>query len=399
MSSPPSYSSEPSPDERRLGIAVQSGEIPAGSFGTLVLRGSGIAIALKNQHEDARRAIYGRNASVAGEVSLSTTQGITSVQVNLEGKVTFVLGNALIPDLKLLHLSSTLWETGAEMGACPTVLPFGFVLPENFKEPDSGSTYPLPPSYDPLGDSVSLQDMHVRCVYRLTVMLVRSRWMPNKSMSVDMEYAPRTVPPRAIMDAPFPFFDTIKSAPEEWHQMSAVLPTKPHATAGQIPCDLFIPSVRVFTRRDMVPFFLQLRGTSNSMLALYSPGSKSEEGLARRLLRMAQTTSTAPQISVSIKRQVVLDTDGTGVARSYTIGTGSMRPVPPGYVPPGSESNIITMDYEGEIQFASHVTVGGFDVGRVRVSDFIILSIKPSVGAADQFSSVTHTQSIRVVTG
>lgn len=83
MSSPPAYSSDPSPDERRLGIAVQTGDVAAGSFGTLVLRGSGIAIALKNQQENARRAIYGRNASVAGEVSLSTTQGITSVQVNV----------------------------------------------------------------------------------------------------------------------------------------------------------------------------------------------------------------------------------------------------------------------------------------------------------------------------
>lgn len=155
--------------------------------------------------------------------------------------------------------------------------------------------------------------------------------------------------------------------------------------------EFFIPSVRVFTRRDMVPFFLQLRGTSSSMLALYSPGNKSEEGLARRLLRMAHTTTSAPQISVSIKRQVVLNTDGTEVARSYTIGSGSMRPVPPGYVPPGSESDLITMDYEGEIQFASHVTVGGFDVGKVRISVSVlhtgILSISAHVDSTDRTSS------------
>ena len=81
MSLAPSYSSEPSSEERRLGIAVQGPNDSTGSFGTLVQRSNGIAIALKNQQEDARRAVYGRNASVAGEISLSTTQGVASVEV------------------------------------------------------------------------------------------------------------------------------------------------------------------------------------------------------------------------------------------------------------------------------------------------------------------------------
>lgn len=80
----PSYSAEPGPDERRLGIvAIQSANAPTGSFGTLIQRGKGVDIALKNQHEDAGRATYGRNASVAGEISLSSTQGITAVSVHV----------------------------------------------------------------------------------------------------------------------------------------------------------------------------------------------------------------------------------------------------------------------------------------------------------------------------
>ncbi|KZV75198.1 hypothetical protein PENSPDRAFT_748798, partial [Peniophora sp. CONT] len=397
MDQTPSYSAEPGPDERRLGIAVQSASTPAGSFGTLLQRGNGIVIALKNQQEDARIATYGRNASVAGEVSLSSTQGVTSVSIHLEGKAIIHFGATLIPELQLLDISSTLWEGGAS-GACPTVLPFGLVIPENFVDSESGSSYPLPPSYDPLGDSISLQDLVVRCVYRLTVHMVRSRWMPDKTMSVDIEYAPRTIPPQAIMDAPFPFFDTIKSSPEEWWQTSATVSVKPNAAPKPIDCDLFTPSVRIFTKRDMIPFFLQLRGTSSSILALYSPENQ-DEGLVRRLMSVARNSSTAPKLAISVQRQVVVLANGGQIAKSYIVGTGSLRTVPPGYTPPGTSTDVLTIDYEGEIQLAPHVTVGGFDIGKVRVSDFIELSIRPAGAAVNEFAPLMISVPVRIVTG
>ena len=40
------------------------------------------------------------------------------------------------------------------------------------------------------------------------------------------------------MDTPFPFFDTIKSSPEEWYQTSAVLDPISGATVAQIHCDV-----------------------------------------------------------------------------------------------------------------------------------------------------------------
>ena len=118
----------------------------------------------------------------------------------------------------------------------------------------------------------------------------------------------------------------------------------------------------------MVPFFLQIRGPGPSMLALYNSQGQTNQSLARRLLRIEHTPRTAPQVAITVKRQVVLHLDGLDVARSYIIGTGSMRTVPPGYVPTSVESDILTTDYEGEIQFTASVTVGGFDVGRMRVS-------------------------------
>lgn len=52
-------------------------------------------------------------------------------------------------------------------------------------------------------------------------------------------------------------------------------------------------------------------------------------------------------------------------SRSYAIGKGTLRDVPPVYQPYQDES---TVDYEGEIQIEPTVVVGGFDVGKLSIA-------------------------------
>ncbi|KZV73656.1 hypothetical protein PENSPDRAFT_749893 [Peniophora sp. CONT] len=399
MSRAPSYTSEPGPGERRLAIALQGAHAPTGPLGTFIQRGSGIDIALYNQQEDARRATYARNASVAGEVSLSTTHGITSVKITLEGKAKSSSGGTTRLHEELLNISFTLWDDGNPY-TCPSVLPFNFVFPESFADLESGTTLPLPPSYD---SGFAIQDMRIRCVYEIFVQIVRSRWVPNKSMFMDIDYAPRTLPAQIITDTPFPFFDMVKAAPEEWHQMSAMMPSKPRSVLDPVHCNLFIPAIRVFTKRDDVPFFLQLRGTTSSMMALYGSGpSQSSEGIAHRLLHIAEHTDIAPRINVTIKRQVNINTAAKAkMVRTYTIGTGSLRSVPPGYIPYGEDSDSLnaTDDYEGDIRFVSNLSTSSFNIRKLSVTDFVVLSIEPQKSAASHFDSLTQAVSVRIVTG
>ena len=63
-------------------------------------------------------------------------------------------------------------------------------------------------------------------------------------MNVNLNYVPRSLPERDVMYAPFPFFDTVKSAPEEWLQMSASinpLHSKGRCASGQIHCNVRYP--------------------------------------------------------------------------------------------------------------------------------------------------------------
>ncbi|VDB91837.1 unnamed protein product [Peniophora sp. CBMAI 1063] len=380
MSGAPSYTSEPGPDERRLAIALPSGHSSSTSFGTLIQRGSGLKVALHNQQDGARRATYGRNASVAGEVSLSTTNGVTSVLITLEGKATGISGLTKLLHTELLHESLILWENGRTY-TCPSILPFNFVFPAHFTDGKSGPALALPPSYD---STFSLHDMRVRCVYELIVQVMRSRWVPNKSLVIDINYVPRALPARTVMDAPFPFFDTIKSAAEEWFQMNATMASKAPSRLEAIHCTLFIPSIRAFTKETTIPFFLQLSGSIASMLAL------------------ERHTNAPPRIFVAVKRQVVIDSGiSPRAVRTYTIGTGLLNSVPPGYVPvhqtPGESS--MTDDYEGEIQFLSTLSTSSFDIAKLRVTDFVVLTIEPQGSAAFLFERLTQSEGIRIVTG
>ncbi|VDB85403.1 unnamed protein product [Peniophora sp. CBMAI 1063] len=399
MSEAPSYSVEPAHDERRLRITDDghgASNDPAGQE-TLSLHDDGITIVLNNQRKDARHPTYRRNASVVGEVSLSSTQGVTSISMRLGGKATINFSTAPIHIIELLDIPLTLWEVESA-SACPTTLPFAFVFPGNCVDKESGSSHALPPSYDPLGESISLQDLHVRCVYRLSVHIARPRWMPDKVINVDIEYAPRTAPPRAMLITPFPFRDTIRAYPEEWWRTSAILPVRPDSVLQPIDCDLFIPSVRIFARRDVIPVFLQLRGTSSSISALFSTEDKTR-GLARRLLAITRGSKKPLNVDIVVQRQATALTNDGEISRSYTAGTSSLYSVPPGYTPPGMDSDTFTVDYEGEINLAPHVTVGGFNIGRLRVSDFIELSVQPSGSAANQFASLVHSVPVRIVTG
>ena len=124
----------------------------------------------------------------------------------------------------------------------------------------------------------------------------------------------------------------------------------------------------MISKRDTVPFLVQLRGTGASISVLYGLETRGDVRLSPRLLRESQTRSAAPEITITIRRQVIVRINGFDLARSYTIGTSLIRPVPPGYSPPGMDIDLLTVDYEGEIQLSPDLTVGGFDIGVLRVS-------------------------------
>jgi hypothetical protein len=152
-----------------------------------------------------------------------------------------------------------------------------------------------------------------------------------------------------------------------------------------------------------VPFYLRLVAPSASISALLRPV----------LVRGRSNQLSEPPIRVYIKRQVVAQQRGVTLARSYEIAEGRLERLPSSLSQ--AETEMETAEYEGELRCNRAVTVGGFDVGRLRVSvrvglwfksmqvfiyvqDFVVLAITPT-GANSFFEELMHAQAIRIVTG
>ena len=75
----PAYAIEPGPSERTLAATARAHRMSR--TGVFMRSNSLITIALRGQQEDATLPSYGRNAKIAGDVGLSCTQGVQSVDV------------------------------------------------------------------------------------------------------------------------------------------------------------------------------------------------------------------------------------------------------------------------------------------------------------------------------
>ena len=96
---------------------------------------------------------------------------------------------------------------------------------------------------------------------------------------------------------------------------------------------------------------------------------------------------------------------GHHVVRSYTIGEGELRALPPRLTPlsPASRPQMWldgeeSLEYEGELRCAPNVTVGGFSAGKLVVSDFIVLAASPAHELAAEFEELSHAHTVRIVT-
>jgi hypothetical protein len=81
-------------------------------------------------------------------------------------------------------------------------------------------------------------------------------------------------------------------------------------------------------------------------------------------------------------RQVIVDIMGEKSWRNVAIGEGSVRALPPpiSCKADGEDCscNIVSLDWEGEVQSSDDVTVGGFNGGSLIVRDFLQLAVTPA---------------------
>ncbi|KZV73663.1 hypothetical protein PENSPDRAFT_749899 [Peniophora sp. CONT] len=389
----PDYSPEPSSGEMCLSLSPTLHNESA-IRRTFFARQDDITLAFVRQRENIPVPRYGRAGCVSGEVRLASNFGVTSVSLQLEGR--------LVIDLKdrppttftyhFLKIPLPLWEKGTAGGekAPPFAMPFSIDFPEAFTD-DHGKELPLPPSYETQSESSNLKDLCVQCSYTMCVRLARSRFLPSKMMVQKLTYEPRTVPPPHTLAFPFPYHSiTDEITPLGWSRYDEVVVARPSKGFRNIHCQLYAPALRVYSiKSGPIPYFLRIRGHHDDMVALL--GDAAPTSAPHPTLR-----SRTCAINVQVERQVSVEAGRVSTSRSYIIGKGTLRDVPPAYQHGQEEC---TVDYEGEIQIDPTVSVGGFDIVKLSIADFFIFSVKAPDPHNNAFDELTHSHAIRIVTG
>ncbi|EGN98524.1 hypothetical protein SERLA73DRAFT_153556 [Serpula lacrymans var. lacrymans S7.3] len=368
----PSYSTILLPGERTVEQTQrQALSSYTGSFRRIT---DDITLVLKDQRPGSIVPAYGRNALL---------EGALTIEMSFYSSKTTLIAS-----------SFTMWQSDGSSSARPPLnIPFVLVFPTTYQ--DGGQEYPLPPTFDSEGSPAS-------CSYTLTVALSKPRQLlpfltQSETLSIPLHYYPRSRPHAPILPSGLSFMSTVKSSPEEWHQVMSTMNSVPSSGIVPIQCSLFIPSVQVFALTDVIPFHLQLRGPKSSLSAFIyhvsSPtGSNSSLGIIGTAIR------------VYISRQVIVKVGEEKIHRKRVLGEGTLRAlssssdIKPIFRHSSSTDGLDTLDWEGELQCNKEITTPGFSIPQLAVKDSIVLSITPPQPLTSPLLRLHHEHVIRLAT-
>ncbi|KAJ4469264.1 hypothetical protein J3R30DRAFT_3409741 [Lentinula aciculospora] len=396
---PPSYSLHSLDGEETLAQTCRFNS-SSHSTGTFTKQYGDITVVLSEQDEDADVPSYGRQGLVAGSIIFDSslkTEDIVAVILKVEGRIKLNISgaNAVSKTVKTVDEQYELWSRQAlnlsTVSTCPRLLPFSTVLPPTFKDGDR--EFSLPPSYEV--NFTGIPGLYVKCMYaiRAIVKTHGSLWDHKQTVSTPFIYRPRKRPPQPTVTSAF--FSSIKVSPEEWFQTTSMLQAKTSTKLESINASLFLPAVRSFGLRDIIPYHIQLTGPIPSLKILYSHlRYETESSSSSTWSRSALT------MSVSLCRQVRVDVKGQAVWKSSIIGNGTLTALPPSIELEPSlslSSQEMSLDWEGEIRCRNDIRVGHFDAGKIAASDFVVFSITPRPNSGS-FNSLRMIVPISLVT-
>ncbi|KAF7298771.1 hypothetical protein MIND_00824700 [Mycena indigotica] len=376
----PSYTAQPSLGEESLSRSATGHAPPSGEH---VTSSGKISLTFKNQFPDVLVPTFAPNELISGTIRVQSPESVTEVVLKVAGRMDLA-GIHGTRRQELVRESYTVWHNNLRH-MCPPSIPFSFIFPSTFTEEESGASCALPPS------------ILVKPSERPFLYIKFSLWRGEKILDVPVHIHPRACPLRPIMPNPS-LLATVKSAPEEWHQVLCTL--GPKVLSRGIHCSLFIPSSQTYGLQDIISFHLQVNGPVNMLRRLVtteratsptpsSPSSPSSPSFRSRSPRIpAQSAPTHP-IRVYLLRQINLVVRGEHITRNIPLGEGVLTTLPPP-ISSVAPTNSAQIDWGGEISVKTDVdrwdndgsckgvlieSISTFDSGPLWLKDFIVVSI------------------------
>ncbi|TBU27193.1 hypothetical protein BD309DRAFT_1026670 [Dichomitus squalens] len=358
----PAYSAEPHAYEQRLALNRPVLR-PEGSF---VKQSKNVSLRLYAQDNNASLPIYGCGAAVEGAVTLSGVEGVTAVEVKIEGNLHLrEVGEGGTTTYKLCLEKVTLWSKEMDSESCPSMLEFSLTLPTTFS--DDKDTYPLPPTHDVHLSGVP--GFTAATEYKVSVSVTKSKAsqllrIGNGHVSTPFIYYPRSrpgVPLPAPMRQSFDNFKFIETP--EWQRWESVMKAR-LAGGMDILCQLYIPASRVYSITQPIPFHVMFSSSAFS-LAAFLPYGPTATILApnKQFTRLRVVRKS----TVDVRNEFILGTK-TDIWRVDPIGEGDFKHSGDGHE---------WLCFNGEIRLDKDVKVGSFKAGGLSVRDFLEFTMQP----------------------
>ncbi|PBK75134.1 hypothetical protein ARMSODRAFT_951210 [Armillaria solidipes] len=383
----PSYTAEPQLHEQRLAVANGVRPRPSGHF-VKESKSGGARLRLTSQENHVTLPVYGSNGSVEGTVEVSKPEGITSVEVKVEGRLRLhEIAAGGTTAVKLCLDTVLLWIKNPNNLACPPSLCFRLNLPTTFQY--EGHTYPLPPTYDVKLDG--LPGFTAAIDYSVTATLMKPNTVPlvkttifgislgNIVLSTPFIYYPRTrpaIPPPAPLR---PAQNGFRYDPE-WQVYESIIKAK-NPGMQDIKTKLYVPASRIFCLRHPIPFHLTLESSAQSLAAFlpYGPGLTTRRATRVQLMR---------QVTVDVRHAMISNTK-TDIWRVDSIGEGRFRHAGDGPT---------WVSFNGDIVVDDSVKIVAFKAGGLRVKDCILFTMSPAEPSKSIFSPIRQVIPTRLTT-
>ncbi|KAJ3504111.1 hypothetical protein NLJ89_g8111 [Agrocybe chaxingu] len=367
----PSYSAEPHDHEQRIALADRLRPRPSGTF-IKELKGGGVRLRLTMQEDNAPLPIYGSGSQVEGYVDLSKLEGITSVEVKIEGRLLLKeIAEGGTSTARLCLNTALLWCKDPVNTVCPSSLHFSLGFPSSFSYEDK--TFPLPPTFDVklsgLPGFVATIDYSVTAV----VAKPNSAHIPNvKSKKLRIHIG------STVVSTPLIYYPRNRPA-------SPLPLLLQHLHSGfQVTPDWKAVETILRSKSAPVPFHLTLHSSAVS-LATYLPMSPTAKTLSPRKVTRVQLMR---QTTVDVRNTVIAGVK-TDMWRVDCIGEGAFKHAGDGPT---------WIAYTGEIVIDETVKVPGFKAAGLSVKDCILFTVNPLDPSKSPFGEVREVIPVRLAT-
>ncbi|KAF9806952.1 hypothetical protein IEO21_08442 [Rhodonia placenta] len=380
----PTYSAEPQAYEQRLALN-RLRQRPSTDF-VKQSRSGGVSLRLVEQDDNITLPVYGCGDSVEGSIVVAKPDGVTSVEVKIEGtlrlKEVAEGGNTAH---RLVLSVQTLWTRDHRAGQCPPSLPFSITLPTTFS--DGREVYPLPPTHE--AHMSGVPGFHADIEYSVSALISRTKSSSllrpgNNIVSTPFVYYPRSrpavpLPPRMQHDSSSP----TPMETSDWRCFESLMSARTPNSRGVL-AKFYIPSSRVFCMAEPIPFYLTYTSSAKALAAFlpFAPLPPS------RMSRQHTRVQLIRQTSVDVRNAVLIGAK-TDMWRTVEIGQAVFQ---------HEGDGPSWMSFSGEIRVSPQTRIGGFKAGGLTIKDFIVLSMTPPEPLKAPFGELRQVVPIRLTT-